>query len=375
LTQTCSPIADLLNALIANSMNILLSCSGSRNYLIDFFQTALGGRGQVFVCDSNPDAVSIQEADRAFIMPATNHRDYVDRLLEVCGQNQIGLLISLNDLELPLLAKQRDRFLKIGTIPVISDPAAIDICFDKWKTFEFLQQHQIPTPKTYLSLSDVRAAIASGEIKFPLVVKPRWGTASIGIEYPQDDEELELAYRLARKRLSRTILAAASAIDPDRSILIQEKILGAEYGLDVINDLDGQYITTSVKRKLSMRGGETDRAITVTNPQIVQIGAKISQHLQHIGNLDCDVFGNAQGYFVLEMNPRFGGGYPFSHVAGANLPAALIAWAQGKSPDLDWFTVTPNVTSSKCARLVVHKLHHSNDLLIKPDLGLVTQMP
>jgi carbamoyl-phosphate synthase large subunit len=343
-------------------MNILLSCAGCRNYLIEFFQTALAGYGRVFVCDSNPDAVSLQEADRSFIMPRSNHPEYFDRLLDICEQNQIGLLISLNDLELPLLAQQRDRFLKVGTVPAISDPAAIDICFDKWKTFQFLTQHHIPTPKTYRSLADARQALASGELTFPLVVKPRWGTASIGIEYPQDDEELELAYRLVKKRLTRTILADASAIDPDRSILIQERIVGNEYGLDIINNLDGKYIATLVKRKLSMRGGETDRAITTTNPQLTEIGEKIGRHLQHIANLDCDVLADADGYYVLEMNPRFGGGYPFSHFAGANLPAALIAWVDGKSANPDWLTVTPNVMSSKCARLVVHKLFHGAEL-------------
>jgi carbamoyl-phosphate synthase large subunit len=344
-------------------MNILLSCAGCRNYLIDFFKTALAGHGKIFVCDSNPDAVSLQEADRGFILPRASHPEYFDRLLNICEQNQVKLLISLNDLELPLLAKQRDRFLKIGTVPIISDPAAIDICFDKWKTFQFLKENQIPAPKTYLSLAEARQAIATGELTFPLVIKPRWGTASIGIEFPQDDEELELAYQLVKKRLNRTILADISSIDPDRAVLIQEQIIGKEYGLDVINNLDGKYVATLAKRKLSMRGGETDRAITVNDPRLTEIGEKIGRNLQHIGNLDCDVFAGPQGYCILEMNPRFGGGYPFSHIAGANLPAALIAWVSGKPTDPDWFTVTPDLMSSKCARLVIHNLHYSPELL------------
>lgn len=340
-------------------MNILLSCSGSRNYLIDYFKTALGNSGQVFVCDSSPDAVSLQEADCAFILPRSSHPEYFDQLLAVCQQNQIGLLISLNDLELPLLTLQRDRFLEIGTIPVISSPTAIDICFDKWKTYQFLKQNNIPAPKTYRSLADALEAIAIGELKFPLVVKPRWGTASIGIEFPQDSEELELAYRLVKKRLTRTILATASSIDPDRSVLIQEQIVGEEYGLDIINNLDARYVTTFAKRKLSMRGGETDRAMTLNNPQLTAIGEKVGRHLKHIGNLDCDVLWGNHGYYVLELNPRFGGGYPFSHVAGANLPAALIAWASGTPTDPDWLKIEPNVMSSKCARLVPHKINYS----------------
>jgi carbamoyl-phosphate synthase large subunit len=347
-------------------MNILLSCSGCRNYLIDFFKVALAGKGKVFVCDSNPNAVSLQEADRAFIMPRSNHESYFDRLLAICQQNQIGLLISLNDLELPLLASQRHRFLEIGTIPLISDPTAIDICFDKWKTYQFLKQNNIPAPKTYRSLASALEAIAIGELKFPLVVKPRWGTASIGIEFPQDIEELELAYQLVRKRLTRTILASASSIDPDRSVLIQERIVGEEYGLDIINNLEARYVTTFAKRKVSMRGGETDQAVTLDNPQLIAIGEKIGRNLKHIGNIDCDVLWGAQGYYVLELNPRFGGGYPFSHVAGANLPAVLIAWATGKPVNPNWLKVKPNVMSSKCARLVSHKINYSAESATKP---------
>lgn len=340
-------------------MNILLSCAGSRNYLIEYFKIALAGSGRVFVCDSNPDAVSFQAADRAFIMPRSSHPEYFDRLLAICQQYQIGLLISLNDLELPLLAQERDRFLAIGTIPLISDPVAIDICFDKWKTYQFLKRNNIPVPKTYRSLADALEAITIGELKFPLVVKPRWGTGSIGIEFSHDSEELELAYKLVRKRLTRTVLAAASSIDPDRCVLIQERIVGEEYGLDIINNLDAQYVTTFVKRKLAMRGGETDRAITVDNSPLTAIGEKIGRSLNHIGNLDCDVLSGANGYCVLELNPRFGGGYPFSHVAGADLPAASIAWATGKPVNPDWLTIAPNVMSSKCARLVPHTIEYS----------------
>ena len=339
-------------------MNILLSCAGCRNYLIEYFKTALAGSGQVFACDSNPHAVSLQEADRVFIMPRSSDPEYFERLLAICEQNQIGLLISLNDLELPLLAQHRDQFLAIGTIPMISAPETIDICFDKWKTYQFLTDNNIPTPKTYLSLADARAAIASGELTFPLVIKPRWGTGSIGIEFPHNDEELELAYRFVKIRLGRTILAAASSIDPDHCVLIQEQIIGQEYGVGMINNLEGEYVTTFVKRKLSMRAGETDRATTVRDPQITKIAEKISRTLKHVGNLDCDIFAGSQGYCVLELNPRFGGGYPFSHVAGANIPAALIAWASGKPTDPDWFTVEPDVTSSKCARLVAHNLQY-----------------
>jgi carbamoyl-phosphate synthase large subunit len=282
-----------------------------------------------------------------------NHADYFDILLAICKQHQVRLLVPLNDLELPLLARQRERFLDIGTISVISSPDVINICFDKWATLGFLKSCGLTAPKTYLSLAEARKALSQGEIAFPLVVKPRWGTASIGIEYPEDDEELELAYEFVRKRLARTFLAEIHATDPERCILIQERLHGREYGLDVINDLDGRYVATFAKLKLAMRAGETDRSVTIKNSQLERLGEMIGQRLGHVGNLDCDVFVSEEHCYVLEMNPRFGGGYPFSHIAGANLPATLIAWANGEKPDEGWLRVEPNVRAAKCDRVVV----------------------
>jgi len=333
-------------------MNVILTCAGRRNYLLKFFQEALGNRGKVFAGDATLEAPTLQEADEKFLLPPINHSDYFDKLLDICKQNQVRLVIPLNDLELPYLAKQRARFLAIGTIPVVSSPEVIDICFDKFATFLFLQKLGICAPKTYLSLAEAREAIQQGEISFPLVVKPRWGSASIGIEYPEDDEELELAYRFVKKSLMRSFLAEVSSSDPDRCILIQERLIGQEHGLDIINNLEGSYITTFVKRKLTMRAGETDRAVTVENEEIKQLGAKIGQTLGHIGNLDCDVMVGQKGLCVLELNPRFGGGYPFSQMAGANIPAALIAWANGEKPNESWLRVEGNIKSSKCDRLV-----------------------
>lgn len=333
-------------------MNVMLTCAGRRHYLVQFFREALKNRGRVFAGDATLEAPALQAADESFLLPPIKHSDYFEKLLDICQHKQVGLIIPLNDLELPYLARQRDRFLKIGTIPVVSSPEVIDICFDKFATFKFLQKLGISAPKTYLSLEEARKAIVQGKISFPLVVKPRWGSASIGIEYPEDDEELELAYRFVKKLLGKSFLAEVSSSDPERCILIQERLTGQEHGLDIINDLEGSYITTFVKRKLTMRAGETDRAVTVKSEEMKKLGEKIGQNLGHIGNLDCDVIVGQEGLCVLELNPRFGGGYPFSQMAGANIPAALIAWANGGEVDPHWLRVQENIASSKCDRLV-----------------------
>ena len=334
-------------------MNVMLTCAGRRNYLVRSFQEALRGRGQVLAADSCADAPALKQADISFVIPSIDHAAYIETVLAICQQHRVLLLISLNDLELQVLAKHIARFLEVGTIPVISCSEVVGACFDKWRTFNFLKASDLETPDTYLSLSDALQSVARGEISFPLVVKPRWGTASIGIEYSDDAEELDLDYTRVKKRLRRTILREISAADPDRCILIQKRLCGQEYGLDIVNDLQGRYVCTFVKRKLAMRAGETDRATTVESESLEAIGAVIGRKLGHVGVLDCDAIVDQDKCYVLDMNPRFGGGYPFSHIAGANLPAALLAWANQEQPDAEWLKVQPNITSSKCDGLVI----------------------
>lgn len=334
-------------------MNVLLTCAGRRNYLVKYFREALQGAGKVYAADASEYAPALQEADEGFVVPLVGDDLYFDVIEDICIRNDIELIIPLNDLELPLLARQRERFLRIGAIPVVSSPEVVDMCFDKLETARFLKENGIDTPTTFACIRDVEQALSNNEIGFPLVVKPRWGTASIGVFYVYNVEELRVAYRWLQMFLERSMLASISGKDRNRCVIIQEKLDGIEYGLDIINDLDGAYVATLAKRKLSMRAGETDRAITVKDNELELIGSQISRTLSHVGNLDCDVYVTNNGYYVLEMNPRFGGGYPFSHVAGANLPAALLAWARGESVDTSLFAVRPNVCAAKFDDIVV----------------------
>lgn len=333
-------------------MNVLLTCAGRRNYLINAFQEALQGRGHVYAADCLPDAPALQEADAGFILPSIEHPAYDDQLLQLCQQQQIGLLVPLNDLELTRLALLAESLRAGGTTAVISSPTVIDCCCDKLATDRFLRKHEIPAPRTYLALDEVAAAMERSVEPLPVIVKPRWGSGSIGIHVAATAEELRLAYHFAGIAVKNSCLARPDDSHHGPSLLIQERIAGCEYGLDVVNDLQGRYVTTFVKRKLSMRAGETDRAVTVHEPELEALGKRLGQALGHVGNLDCDVIVGTEGPRVIELNPRFGGSYPFSHLAGANLPAALLAWALGETPNPAWLRVRENVTSAKCDRLV-----------------------
>jgi carbamoyl-phosphate synthase large subunit len=333
-------------------MNVLLTCAGRRNYLINAFQEALQGCGRVYATDCLPEAPALQEADQGFALPSVEHADYADELLRLCQEEQIGLLVPLNDLELPRLSRMTEQLRAVGTIAVIASPAVIDCCSDKLATDQFLRAHRIPAPHTYLALEEVLAKMACSISPLSVIVKPRWGSGSIGIQTAADAEELRLAYRFAGKAVRNSCLARTGEAQHEPCLLIQERITGCEYGLDVINDLQGRYVTTLVKRKLSMRAGETDRAVTVHDSELEALGERLGKALCHVGNLDCDVIVGDDGPRVIELNPRFGGSYPFAHQAGANLPAALLAWARGEKTNLAWFRMRENVTSAKCDRLV-----------------------
>ena len=333
-------------------MNILFSCAGRRNYLIRFFREALHGSGKVVAADMSLQAPAMAEADVAELVPEVYADDYIDRLLEICHKHDIQAVIPLNDLDLPILSAANSRLLEQGIVPIVSEPGVIDTCFDKWKTAQFLHTIGLQTPKTFHSLDTTLNAIETGELCFPLVVKPRWGSGSIGVEFVDDRKELELAYPLTLSKIKRSTLYLASREDMEHAVLIQEKINGPEFGLDVVNDLNGRYVATITKQKLAMRAGETDKAAAIFNTELTSIGQTLGTALQHIANLDCDVFEKDGLYYVLELNPRFGGGYPFSQMAGTNVPAAILCWLRKCQPDEQYFHFEVGRTFSKCDTLI-----------------------
>lgn len=313
-------------------MNILFTCAGRRTYLLKYFKENLSEGDKIVATDMQLSAPALQAADVKLQVPAVYDPNYVDITLAICREQAIDALVSLNDLELPILADNKARFEAIGVKVIVSDPAVIDIAFDKYKTAQWVESIGLTSPKTYVTLESCKQALANGEISFPLFMKPRWGSGSIGLESIADMEELETYYHLLLKKIKKTILATASV--GDEYIMIQEKLTGNEYGLDVMNDLDGNNVGVSVKQKLAMRAGETDKAVTVDLPEVREMGKKIGEQLKHIGNLDVDIMQRGDGtYCVLELNPRFGGGYPFSYEAGVNMPKAIIQWVKGEKVD------------------------------------------
>lgn len=331
-------------------MNILFTCAGRRTYLLKYFKEQLAGDGKIIGADLQLTAPALSAADIKVQVPRVYDDNYVDTILEICKKYKVDMLLSLNDLELSIIAEAKPRFDAIGTQAIISSKEVVDIAFDKLKTAEFVTSLGIKAPKTYVNHEQAVSAIKEGELSFPLVLKPRWGSGSIGIEFVDDLETMEVVYHLLLKKVKKSILGTASV--GDEYIMIQERIEGPEYGLDIMNDLQGNNVGVSVKRKLAMRAGETDKATIIDNPEIREIGAKIGKNLKHVGNLDCDILERDGEYYVLEINPRFGGGFPFSYEAGVNLPKAMIEWAKGHTVDPSILVPKCGLTFAKCDYLV-----------------------
>lgn len=331
-------------------LNILFTCAGRRTYLLKYFKEQLCDSGLIVATDMQLTAPALTAADIKEQVPAVYADNYIDRTLDICRRHGIKALICLNDLELPILAANRQRFEEIGVKLIVSAPEVIDICFDKYRTAKYVESLGLGTPTTFVSLDEAKAALREGILTFPLVLKPRWGSGSIGIEFVNSLEELDEVYAMLLKKVKKTILATASK--GDEYILIQQKIDGQEYGMDVMNDLEGNHRAVSVKKKLAMRAGETDKAQTVDNAEIRAFGQTLGKNLHHIGNLDVDVFEKDGKYYILELNPRFGGGFPFSYEAGVNFPGAIIEWLKGNEIDVTMLQPRYGETYAKCDYLV-----------------------
>jgi carbamoyl-phosphate synthase large subunit len=293
-------------------------------------------------------------------VPKINDENYIQTLKSIIAQYSINLVIPLNDLELPILSKHKNRLEGPNTTVVVSELPMTTMAFDKWKTYQFLVAHHIKTPKTFLNIKSTLEAMTTKEIKYPLIVKPRWGTGSIGIEVAENEEQLHLFHKTLSIKIKRSILRDIGNLE--ETIIIQEKIEGDEYGMDILNDLNGNYYGSFAKKKLSMRSGETDKAISVIEERFSDFGKRVGSLTGHTGIMDCDFFVTPTNeIYFLEMNPRFGGGYPFSHEAGANVAKIYILWAMGEKKVSHFNRYKAGLIFSKYDQIIQINREHKNN--------------
>ncbi len=232
-------------------------------------------------------------------------------------KEKIAGVFSLIDPELSLLAKERERFLAVGTTPVVSDYELVETCFDKYRMFTMLQKMQIPTAKCYADKASFYRAQEAGEISYPVFVKPVRGSASIHINKVGSKKEVEVL------------------CDLYDDLMIQEYMDGQEYGADVYVDmLSGKCTDIFVKKKIKMRAGETDKSVSFQDEKLFALIRDFSEKCGFRGMIDMDIFEIDGVYYISEVNPRFGGGYPHAYGCGVNMAAAVVRNLSGQENEV-----------------------------------------
>lgn len=328
-------------------INILFTSVGRRSYLVKYFKKELNGEGKIHVANSSKDSPAFQFADENVVTPLIYDKGYIDFLLHYCVKNNIDVIIPLFDVDLHVLSIHKRTFDEIGTRLLVSDKKVIDICNDKYMTYKYLSDMGIHTPNTYLSLEEVENMINCNKCRFPLIIKPRWGMGSIGLYEAENLTEMKVLYNKLDRDISKTYLKYESQRDVHNKVIIQQKVTGSEFGLDIINNLNKEYKTTICKIKYAMRAGETDCAMTIYNESLMKLGEIVGKTIKHIGNMDVDIIVENGIPYILELNARFGGGYPFSHMSGVNLPMAILSWLRNEEEPSKCLIAKNNIKSHK----------------------------
>jgi carbamoyl-phosphate synthase large subunit len=293
---------------------ILISSAGRRVELIGCFRAsarALGSELEVLATDLEPAmSAACQLADRAFATPPCIAPGCAERLLEICAAHAVDLLIPTIDTELEPLARAAPRLLAAGTAVSVSAPGLIAFCRDKLHTAAFLLEHNIPVPR---SGTVDEALAAPGRWRWPLIVRPRGGSSSIGIH------EVASPAALAALRLPAGHFA-------------QELIVGDEYTVNLFFDRAGLLRCAIPHLRREIRHGEVAKGITRRHPRLERIAWDLGQALEGArGPLCFQAIVDAAGEpWVFEINGRFGGGYPLAHAAGAEFARWLLEETLGR---------------------------------------------
>ena len=282
-------------------VNILILSAGTRNKVVQYFRRAFGPEGRVIATDMQAVAPAIYEADKYYIVPLISDPGYMDVIFDICRKEKIDGVLSLIDPELSLLAKNEERFKAIGVTVVGSSYELCEMSLDKMQMYNWLKSHGYNCARSWMDKEEFYKAVEAGEVSYPVFVKPYRGSASISISKVYDKETLELLF------------------SHEDDLMIQEFLNGQEIGADVYIDMiSGEVVSIFTKKKLRMRAGETDKSVSFKDPALFDLIERFVTEAGFRGPLDMDLFAVDGQYYISEVNPRFGGGYPHAYEAGCD---------------------------------------------------------
>lgn len=295
-------------------MNILILSAGTRNKIVQYFVKTLNGTGKVIATDMSNLAPAIYEADKYYIVPKMTAPEYLDVVLDICKKEEITGVLSLIDPELSLLAENREKFEAIGTTVIGSSYALCEMSLDKFQMYSWLETHGYRCAKSYMDKDAFYADVDAGVITYPVFVKPARGSASISISKVYDRETVELLFA------------------HEDGLMIQEFLDGQEIGADVYIDMvSHEVVSIFTKKKLKMRAGETDKAVSFQDEKLFALIEQFVKDAGYNGQIDIDIFDVNGEYYISEVNPRFGGGYPHAFESGADHMKLIVNNLEGNA--------------------------------------------
>lgn len=292
--------------------NILVLSCGTRNKIIQYFKNALttesGHRiGNIIAADMSNLAPAAYEADKFYFVPPITSSDYIDIVLNICKYENINAVLSLIDPELSLLAKNKKRFEEIGVTVIGSSYELCEMSLDKMQMYHWLTEHGFKTAKSYNSVPLFIEDQKKGLIDYPVFVKPICGSASIAISKVNNEKML------------------AALCDGNINLMIQEYLNGQEIGADVYIDMfSGEVVSIFTKKKLVMRAGETDKSVSFKDEKLFDLIKRFVKEAGYRFQIDIDIFEVDGDYYISEVNPRFGGGYPHAYECGCDHMKLII---------------------------------------------------
>ena len=286
--------------------NILILSAGRRVELVQDFQAeaAKFSDGTKILCtDLNPKMSSAcQAADGAFAVPRISAPDYIDSIFELAQAQNIGLIIPTIDTELLKLADARARFAAAGIQIVVADSALIRQCRDKRDTIALFERHGITSPAIYTPYN----------ITFPCFVKPYDGSRGIGAQALNTPEALTDELKNDPKMMF------CQLIDIQHTF--------KEFTVDMYYNHEGRLKCAVPRERLEVRSGEVSKGATRRDWLYDFLLEKMAVLEGARGCITAQFFYHAQSRSVygVEINPRFGGGFPLTYAAGAHYPGWLI---------------------------------------------------
>lgn len=268
------------------------------------FRKSMEAVSHIIATDNSPYAPALFFADKQYIVPRINDPDYIDVIMDICQKEKINAVTTFIDPEIMILAENRERFKKLGVEVLAPYTETAKLCFDKYEMFKFLRACGIRTPMTWGTFDEVKKALDSGEVMFPVFVKPRTGSGSLGARRVSDLETLHASFENDPSLIAQEMMTGKGCFDLDADVYV--------------DTISHKPVAIFSKRKISTTIGGANKTISFKDQKLFDFVQEALRYFQFNGPIDVDFFYKNGEYYLSEVNPRFGGAYLHAYGAGVD---------------------------------------------------------